>query len=134
MAKFDNNIDLSLFFLSRCYYQFLGFNDIEIFIIYLNISMMLNKILIRWFWVDVTTKALFKDCHFIINNSRINIFKLLLVRRKQKSIFHPICGIVLVVVNTVLGRWVEVCVCVCVRKSLNNCGKLMMQFIVNWVT
>ena len=33
-------------------------DDIQIFIIYLNISMMLNKILIQWFWVDVTTKAL----------------------------------------------------------------------------
>ena len=32
-------------------------DDIQIFIIYLNISMVLNKILIRWFWVDVTTKA-----------------------------------------------------------------------------
>ena len=37
--------------------QILRFNDIIIFIIYLNISMILNKISIWWFWVDVTTKA-----------------------------------------------------------------------------
>ena len=46
-----------LFFLSQCNNQFLGFDDIKFFIMYLDISMMLNKIFIQWFWVDVTTKA-----------------------------------------------------------------------------
>ena len=34
------------------------FDDVKILFIYLNISMMLNKILIQWFSIDVTTRSL----------------------------------------------------------------------------
>ena len=37
--------------------QISRFDDIKILFIYLNILMMLNKILIQWFWFDDTTKA-----------------------------------------------------------------------------
>ena len=36
------------------YYQISRFDDIQIF--FLDISMMFNKIIIQWFWVDGTTK------------------------------------------------------------------------------
>ena len=48
----------SLVFWSQCCYKIFRFNDIENILNLFDISMMLNKILIQWFWVEVTTKAL----------------------------------------------------------------------------
>ena len=45
-------------FPSRCYYQMSRFKDIKILFFYLNILMMLDKILIQWFSFDVTTRSL----------------------------------------------------------------------------
>ena len=50
-----------LFSKSRRSYQNLRFDDAKILFIYLNISMMSNKILIQWFWVDVTSKKTTKQ-------------------------------------------------------------------------
>ena len=50
-----------IYIINFYYYQISRFDDIYIFIIYLNILIMLNKILIHWFWVDVTTKA---QCYY----------------------------------------------------------------------
>ena len=46
-------------FSSRCHYWNFWFDDVEIFWIYFNISMMLNKCIFWWLRFDVTTKAHF---------------------------------------------------------------------------
>ena len=70
-----NNIEsksLNKTYLNRAFLVTLTQNHriIHLFI-YLNILMMLNKVLIQWFWVDVTTKApLIRGSMYIIVHSK----------------------------------------------------------------
>ena len=55
--------------LYECYLMgqsFLSLNAAQIMYLF-NISMMLNKCIIRWFWVDVTTKAQNVELYSFIN-------------------------------------------------------------------
>ena len=45
------------------WWQLKSLDDIQILFIYLNILMMFNKIIIQWFWVNVTAEPLISLIH-----------------------------------------------------------------------